>query len=725
MDVSEILDGLNTAQRQAVTSESRVLRVIAGAGSGKTKVLVQRMQWLMAVDNVSPWGLLALTFTNKAAREMRNRLEAALERPMTALWMGTFHGICLRILRRFAERMEWSKDFVIMDSDDQLRMIKRMFRARGWNDDLMKPKQMQGQINYYKEEGMRAKDVPASAHPMDVAVREFYGEYETACKRQGTMDFAELLLLTVELLRAHEDVKKHFQDRFQAILVDEFQDTNMLQFELVVELLSPTSKLFVVGDDDQAIYGWRGAKVENILQLDKVFPELETIRLEQNYRSTQKILDAANAVIAKNTQRLGKTLWSEGNSGDLVQIYPAVNEYDEARYVIECIEEWQHDGGDYHDCAILYRSNAQSRVFEELLLQKRIPYRVYGGLRFFERAEVKDALAYLRLTRQPEDDGALDRVLNQPPRGIGAKTQSDVRELARRQNKPMWEIINDAALVKAHFNGRASNALAAFASLVHQLHEKVIATASLANALRAAVHDSGLYHYWELQTKEDAETKRENLDELINAGAQRDTTAPLNADKVLDFLADAALDAGDGQAEEGSDSVQLMTLHTAKGLEFPNVFIVGMEEDLFPSSRSVMEVGRLEEERRLAYVGMTRAMQHLTLSFAERRRWQGQDTYPQPSRFLYEIPQELTQPVRPMVYQGITTARLENTPDDAPKPATSGMEWRPGDVVTHPKFGEGCIITLEGNGAHQRALIHFEQVGDKWLVLAFAKLSHV
>lgn len=725
MDVSEILDGLNTAQRQAVTSESRVLRVIAGAGSGKTKVLVQRMQWLMAVDNVSPWGLLALTFTNKAAREMRNRLEAALERPMTALWMGTFHGICLRILRRFAERMEWSKDFVIMDSDDQLRMIKRMFRARGWNDDLMKPKQMQGQINYYKEEGMRAKDVPASAHPMDVAVREFYGEYETACKRQGTMDFAELLLLTVELLRAHEDVKKHFQDRFQAILVDEFQDTNMLQFELVVELLSPTSKLFVVGDDDQAIYGWRGAKVENILQLDKVFPELETIRLEQNYRSTQKILDAANAVIAKNTQRLGKTLWSEGNSGDLVQIYPAVNEYDEARYVIECIEEWQHDGGDYHDCAILYRSNAQSRVFEELLLQKRMPYRVYGGLRFFERAEVKDALAYLRLTRQPEDDGALDRVLNQPPRGIGAKTQSDVRELARRQNKPMWEIINDAALVKAHFNGRASNALAAFASLVHQLHEKVIATASLANALRAAVHDSGLYHYWELQTKEDAETKRENLDELINAGAQRDTTAPLNADKVLDFLADAALDAGDGQAEEGSDSVQLMTLHTAKGLEFPNVFIVGIEEDLFPSSRSVMEVGRLEEERRLAYVGMTRAMQHLTLSFAERRRWQGQDTYPQPSRFLYEIPQELTQPVRPMVYQGITTARLENAPDDAPKPAISGVEWRPGDVVTHPKFGEGCIITLEGNGAHQRALIHFEKVGDKWLVLAFAKLSHV
>ena len=723
MDVSEILQGLNERQREAVTHPARAMRVIAGAGSGKTRVLVQRMQWLMAVEGVSPYGLLALTFTNKAAREMRQRLEAALQRPLGQLWMGTFHGICHRILRRHAPLMQWPEQFVIMDSDDQLRLVKRMMRARQWDEAVMKPKNMVWQINAYKEEGLRAEDVPPTPHPGELAIREFYHDYEKLCRQQGTMDFAELLLLTVELFTHHPEVLQNYQQRFQSVLVDEFQDTNALQYRLVQQLCAGGAQLFVVGDDDQSIYGWRGARVENILQLERDFPALATVRLEQNYRSTQTILDAANAVIAQNSNRLGKTLWSDGQRGAAVRIYPAINEMDEARYVCEHIQRWHADGGRYDESAILYRSNAQSRVFEEMLLQHRLPYRVYGGLRFFERAEIKDALAYLRLARYRDDDGAVERIINTPTRGIGQKTLADLRQLAQQAGVPLWRILSDDAQIARHFSGRARNALREFVILIEQIAAKLAAEPSLKKALETVVHDTGLYAALESEGGEQAEARRENLDELINAGSYIDLSTDPDSDRIMDFLADAALDAGDGQAEEGSDSIQLMTLHSAKGLEFPNVYIVGMEEGLFPTQRAIESPDKLEEERRLAYVGMTRAERELTLCFAERRRFQGQENYPQPSRFIHEIPEELTEAVRPMVYSGISKMRRMDSA--SPRTASPAAPYKLGDSVRHPKFGEGCVMALEGHGEHLRAQIHFAEAGEKWLVLAYAKLEKI
>ena len=723
MDVSEILQGLNERQREAVTHPARAMRVIAGAGSGKTRVLVQRMQWLMAVEGVSPYGLLALTFTNKAAREMRQRLEAALQRPLGQLWMGTFHGICHRILRRHAPLMQWPEQFVIMDSDDQLRLVKRMMRARQWDEAVMKPKNMVWQINAYKEEGLRAEDVPPTPHPGELAIREFYHDYEKLCRQQGTMDFAELLLLTVELFTHHPEVLQNYQQRFQSVLVDEFQDTNALQYRLVQQLCAGGAQLFVVGDDDQSIYGWRGARVENILQLERDFPALATVRLEQNYRSTQTILDAANAVIAQNSNRLGKTLWSDGARGAAVRIYPAINEMDEARYVCEHIQRWHADGGRYDESAILYRSNAQSRVFEEMLLQHRLPYRVYGGLRFFERAEVKDALAYLRLARYRDDDGALERIINTPPRGIGQKTLADLRQHAQQHGASLWQILTNDTLINSHYPARAKNALCDFVRLIDDLAHKINHEPSLKKALEYTVHDSGLYAALEAEHSEQAEARRDNLDELINAGCYIDLTTDPDSDRIMDFLADAALDAGDGQAEEGSDSIQLMTLHSAKGLEFPNVYIVGMEEGLFPTQRAIESPDKLEEERRLAYVGMTRAERELTLCFAERRRFQGQENYPQPSRFIHEIPEELTEAVRPMVYSGISKMRRMDSA--SPRTASPAAPYKLGDSVRHPKFGEGCVMALEGHGEHLRAQIHFAEAGEKWLVLAYAKLEKI
>ena len=716
VDVSAILDGLNAEQRAAVAHEARCVRVIAGAGSGKTRVLVSRMQWLMAVQGLSPYALLALTFTNKAAREMRERLEGALERPLGQLWVGTFHGICHRILRRHAAKMGWPEQFVIMDSDDQLRMVKRMMRERQWDEEVIAPKQMCAKINAFKEEGLRAADVPLSVHPSESAIREFYGDYERLCRAQGTMDFAELLLLTVELLHTEASVRAHYQSRFQAVLVDEFQDTNALQFRLVQLLVAGGADLFVVGDDDQSIYGWRGARVENILSLEETFADLVTVRLEQNYRSTQRILEAANAVIAQNARRLGKALWSAGKQGDLVRVYPALNEYDEARYVLGQIQAWVEADGHYSDCAILYRSNAQSRVFEEVLLQERVPYRVYGGLRFFERAEIKDALAYLRLTQFPQDDGALERVINMPPRGIGAKTLSILRELARDHGLSLWDVLQRGELGSV-FPPRAAGALKGFVTLVEALTQKVANHSSLKQALYAVVHDSGLHAMHADSSKEQAEARRENLDELINAGAYVDMSVDAQEDRLSAYPADAALDAGEGQAEEGVDAVQLMTLHSAKGLEFANVFIVGMEEGLFPSSRSLEDADRLEEERRLAYVGMTRAEQQLTLCFAERRRFQGQESYPQPSRFIHEIPAELLEAVRPMVYAGINRQRRPQTA----MVVENEHGFRIGEMVLHGKFGEGCILGMEGSGEHARVLVNFA-VGEKWLVLAYANL---
>lgn len=721
MDVSAILEDLNEAQRQAVTTSEQVVRVIAGAGSGKTRVLVRRMQWLMAVNGLSPFALLALTFTNKAAREMKERLEKALSFPLEPLWMGTFHSIGHRLLRRYAERMGWSKQFVVMDSQDQLALIKRLMRAQQWDEQVVAAKQMMWLINHFKDQGVRAADVEIGKHRNDVLVQAFYADYERACRAQATMDFSELLLLSVELLREHADVRERYQERFEAILVDEFQDTNALQFQMVALLKSKQAQLFVVGDDDQSIYAWRGAQVENILSLEKHYPQLCSLRLEQNYRSTQTILQAANAVIAQNSQRLGKTLWSAGEVGEKVRIYPAVNEYDEARFVCEEIMRWQRAGGRLDECAILYRSNAQSRVFEEMLVQHQMPYRVYGGLRFFERAEVKDALAYLRLAYFAQDDGALERVINTPARDIGAKTLAKLRELAKERGQSLWQTLNEAQLSK-HFSARAVKALQGFISVVMALQEKIALSPSLAEALRYVVYDTGLHAMYDKEGKEEALTRQENLQELISAGEHFDWQAVgAENERLLDFLSFAALDAGEAQAHAGSDAVQMMTLHTAKGLEFDDVFLVGVEEGMFPSYRALESEQKIEEERRLAYVGMTRARRHLTLSFAEMRRFQGKELRPQASRFIYEIPQELTDSVRPMVYAGINQSLI----DKRKSSYDERLPYQQGDSVEHAKFGEGCVLALEGDGEHLRVLVNFAQAGEKWLVAAYAKLQKI
>ncbi|SUO95665.1 UvrD-helicase domain-containing protein [Suttonella ornithocola] len=718
-DVSELLEGLNEAQREAVTSDVRIIRVIAGAGSGKTRVLVQRMLWLMKVEGYHPASLMALTFTNKAAREMRSRLEETLQYPLSTIRMGTFHHVCGRILRQHAERMNWSHEFVVMDSEDQLRLIKRLMREVNWQVQAVDAKLMRNIINAMKEDGIRANDMPTKTQ-QDILVRNFYSDYESACIRQGRMDFAEMLLLTVELLEQHQDIRESFHQRYRAILVDEFQDTNLLQFRFITLMLGKAARLFVVGDDDQSIYSWRGARVENILHLDQFYPDLETIRLEQNYRSTGNILIAANGLIANNNNRLGKNLWSADKEGELIRIYPAVNEYDEARYVAEQIQRWQEAGGRLKDCAILYRNNALSRVFEEVFIQNDLPYRVTGGLRFFERAEIKDALAYLRMVLFPDDDGALERIINVPARSIGEKTVADLRSLARQGNRSIWTILKDSETVQRHFSTRAISALNRFVELIEALQLKIQENPSVEFALQTIIQDSGLANMHEKSRKEDSESRKENLYELISAGRHCDAVDADNHQRISDFLNDAALDAGDREAEEGLDAVQLMTLHTAKGLEFLNVFLIGLEEGIFPGQHNQFGE-KLEEERRLAYVGITRAQENLTLSFAERRRYQGSESYPSASRFIQEIPESLLEFVRPMLFDRLkASAKADNYA--LPK-SQSDDPFGVGDLVVHPKFGEGCVMSFEGQGNSRRALINFSAHGEKWLILSYAKLT--
>lgn len=729
MDVSEILEGLNAEQREAVSHHERIVRVIAGAGSGKTRVLVQRMLWLMKVEGLPAQALLALTFTNKAAREMQQRLEVGVQSRLPDLWMGTFHGICYRILRRHAEKMGWIKDFVVMDSEDQLSFIRRLMRDNLWSDDTISAQDLRNYINKQKEQGLRANAVVVKS-AQAVVMRDFYQQYEYRSKEQGRMDFAELQLLTVELLQSHDNVRESFRRRFEAILVDEFQDTNGLQMQLIELLLSPSSRLFVVGDDDQSIYSWRGARVENMLELEQRFPQkVATVRLEQNYRSTQTILEAANALIAENTQRLGKRLWSEGNAGEKIVVYPAYNEYDEAEYVAAQVLLILEQGGNYRDCAVLYRSNAISRVFEKVFTGHQIPYRVYGGLRFFERAEIKDALAYLRMALQPHDDNAFERIVNVPARAIGNKTVEDLRSLTQQGNLSFWQLLEDEALLRRHIATRAVNALLQFRSLILHLRDALAAQNTLKEAMEILLKDSGLNAMYEQSKKEDALSRLENLQELVSAAAYADaryqgTSVPIG-ERIEQFLADAALDAGDNEAEEDGNAVQLMTMHSAKGLEFPQVFVVACEEDIFPHYHSLNDKKSLEEERRLAYVAITRAMQKLTISFAQRRRFQGNEKYPEPSRYLGEIPEHLLHAVRPLVFHKAMPWRHETEIQHKTQSSGEGQTFQIGEDVLHPSFGQGTITHLEGQGEHSRALVRFTDKQEKWLVLAYAKLSKI
>ncbi len=714
MDVSHILDGLNEAQREAVTAPVGNRLVLAGAGSGKTRVLVHRIAWLIRVEHATPWSILAVTFTNKAAREMRERIEHILGQPVGGMWVGTFHGLAHRLLRAHWQDAGLPKNFQILDSDDQLRLVKRTLRALELDEARWPPRQAQWFINSQKDEGRRADHLDDGGDFHQRQMIAIYRAYQEACERGGMVDFAELLLRAHELLRDRPDILHHYRTRFHHLLVDEFQDTNAIQYAWLRLLTGEKDNLFVVGDDDQSIYGWRGARVENIRNFERDFPGTRLIRLEQNYRSTGNILDAANALIANNPSRLGKNLWTDDGEGEPIRVYRAFNEVDEARFVVERIQRFVEDGHRRDECAILYRTTAQSRQFETDLYNAQIPYRVYGGLRFFERAEIRDAMAYLRLISHTEDDAAFERVVNQPPRGIGAKTLDAVRAHARDFGCSLWQAGTDL-LKGGAMTARAANALRGFLDLIHELRAKT-ADMELSDTVAQAVQDSGLPEYFKKSKDGKGVDRIENLEELVNATRQfsyesdDEELGPLDA-----FLAHAALEAGEAQGDRFEDCVQLMTLHSAKGLEFPLVFLAGMEEELFPHRMSVEDPSGLEEERRLCYVGMTRAMQQLYLSHAETRRLHGSENYPMPSRFLREIPAELVEEVR-----------MGGVASPAYRPAAVSDQaggFSLGQRVRHAKFGDGVILSNEGQGAAARVQVNFEAVGSKWLVIAYANLE--
>ncbi len=722
-DVSHILNDLNDAQREAVTAAPEHMLVLAGAGSGKTRVLVHRIAWLNQAEGISPYNFFAVTFTNKAAAEMRHRVEQLQGIPVSGMWVGTFHGLAHRLLRNHWQEAKLPQSFQILDSDDQYRVIRRVLKSLELDEAKWPPKQAQAFINARKDEGKRPSHIDASRNPLYEQMIRIYAAYQAACERAGVIDFAELLLRTLELIRDNESLQTHYQKRFQHILVDEFQDTNTIQYALIQLLAGKNNKVFIVGDDDQAIYGWRGAKVENIQRFQKDFPSVEVIRLEQNYRSTTTILSAANALIDNNADRMGKKLWSSGEDGEQVIFYNAYDERDETHFVLEKIKQFVDMGNARSDIAILYRSNAQSRVFEERFVNEAIPYRVYGGMRFFERAEIKNALAYLRLMNNPNDDAAFERVVNTPTRGIGERSVEKVRDVAKQFDSPMWlaarQIIESKGLPT-----RAANALLAFTDLIETMQADTDEM-PLHEQVAHVVNNVGLIEHYEKEKGEKAQARVENIEELVTAARGFDydqSELEMPMDELTAFLTHAALEAGEGQAAEWDDCVQMMTMHSSKGLEFPLVFIVGMEEGLFPSQRSLEEEGKLEEERRLCYVGITRAREQLVLSCAEHRRLYGQDLYPSPSRFISEIPDNLINEVRGKHASNFkVSAPQYKGSSHATADAVNGIYV--GQLVSHKKFGEGMVTNLEGSGSHARVQVNFKHEGSKWLVMAYANLS--
>lgn len=721
MDVSRLLDELNDKQREAVAAPLSNALVLAGAGSGKTRVLVHRIAWLMEVENIAPFSILAVTFTNKAAKEMRGRIESLMGKSLHNMWIGTFHGLAHRLLRAHHGEARLPENFQIIDSDDQYRLIRRILKAMNLDEKHYPPRQIQWYINGNKDEGLRPQHIETFDDPIQKTMREVYTAYQDACDRSGLVDFAELLLRAHELWAKNPEVLAHYQRRFRAVLVDEFQDTNNIQYAWLRMLSSgDNNNIMIVGDDDQSIYGWRGANVDNIQHFLKDFESPATIRLEQNYRSTGNILKAANTVIDNNAGRLGKELWTEDSQGEPISVYAGFNELDEARFIVSKIKDWLNQGNALSDTAILYRNNAQSRVLEEALLHEGLAYRIYGGLRFFERQEIRDALGYMRMVSHPHDDAAFERVVNTPSRGIGEKTLSQVRDTARTHNCSMWQasqlLINEASL-----KGRALNAIQSFVLLITELEQSTVDD-PLEQQADKAIRQSGLYAMYQSERGEKAQARLENLEELVTACKtfivpdEAEEMTPLAA-----FLAHASLEAGDTQADKDQDAVQMMTIHTAKGLEFPLVFLAGVEEGMFPSQMTNDEPGRMEEERRLCYVGMTRAMQKLYITYAENRRLYGQDKYHTASRFIREMPEDcieevrlkstISRPVHNRFNQMTSHASFEET------------GFKLGERVVHRKFGEGIVLNYEGSGEHARVQVNFDEFGSKWLVLAYAKLD--
>ncbi|MCP5216383.1 MAG: DNA helicase II [Pseudomonadales bacterium] len=725
MDVTYILDSLNDAQREAISlpCEASAL-VLAGAGSGKTRVLVRRIAWLIQTENISPHSILAVTFTNKAAREMRNRIEELLGMSVQGMWVGTFHGLAHRLLRAHWQDANLPQNFQILDSDDQLRVVKRVMRNLNIDDSRWQPKQAQWFINAQKDEGLRAAFVPEQLDPYSKTMRAVYAGYEETCNNAGMVDFGELLLRAHELWLNKPQVLKHYQERFQHVLVDEFQDTNTIQYAWLRVLAGDQNRITVVGDDDQSIYGWRGAKIENIHKFAKDFPQTRTIRMEQNYRSTSTILNAANSVIANNMGRLGKELWTDGNEGEPISLYAGFNEIDESRFIVGIIQDDFKQGRAYRDCAVLYRSNAQSRVLEESLLRSGIPYRVYGGQRFYDRLEIRNALAYLRLISNRDDDAALERVINVPTRGIGGKTVDLMRVEARTKGTSLWQAVQQLIASK-QITARAAAALEGFTDLINQLDQQTQGLA-LHEQTDHVVQMSGLLEYHRQEKGEKGQARVENLEELVSATREFQFEADEDISELNAFIAQAALDAGEAQAEEHDDCVQMMTLHSAKGLEFPLVFLAGVEEGLFPHRMSMEDPNGLEEERRLCYVGITRAMEKLYITHAENRRMHGTETMNRPSRFIREIPAELLNEIRlqSKITRPVSFSREAKGANFSGQ-AIPNTEFHLGQRVNHSLFGEGVVLNYEGQGAQARVQVNFDQKGAKWLVVGYAKLEAI
>lgn len=719
MDVTSILDSLNDMQRSAVAAPVCAMLVLAGAGSGKTRVLVHRIAWLVQAETMSPYSVMAVTFTNKAAAEMRARIEELLGIAPRGMWVGTFHGLSHRLLRSHWQEAGLPENFQILDSDDQLRIVKRIMKAMQLDEQKWPPRQAQWFINSKKDDGLRPDYIDPGYDPFERTMVDVYRRYHDYCQQAGVVDFGELLLRAHELLLQRPDVLQHYRERFRYILVDEFQDTNAIQYAWLRLLSGDQDKLMVVGDDDQSIYGWRGARIENIRQFTRDFPNAQTIKLEQNYRSTGNILKAANAVIANNPDRLGKELRTDGDNGEPVHLYAGFNEMDEARFITDRIKEANASGTAYRNIAVLYRSNAQSRILEEAMLRAGIPYRIYGGLRFFERAEIKNALAYLRLASSPNDDTSLERVINVPARGIGEKSVEKLREAARSQGITLWQAMKNLVASSA-VGGKAGKSMAAFIDSIESMGQAA-KTLDLGELSDHVITMSGLVEHHGKEKGEKGQARVENLEELVSACRQfdmddfgeepeNDNITPLDA-----FLAHAALEAGDNQADQFQDCVQMMTLHSAKGLEFPLVFLAGMEEGLFPHKMSLDE-GNLEEERRLCYVGITRAMTTLYLTYAESRRLYGTETMNRPSRFIREIPGELLQEVRlgGTISRPVVTRMAPASPDH-------GLSL--GQRVHHDVFGEGVVTNYEGEGNQARVQVNFASEGSKWLMMAYANLA--
>lgn len=713
------LQYLNPAQKEAVVSNARALLVLAGAGSGKTRVLVQRIAWL--VDNgLSPFSVLAVTFTNKAAAEMRSRLQQMIGGNLSSMWVGTFHSIAHRLLRCHWREAGLSENFQIMDSEDQLKMIRRIIKLMDLDEEKWVPRQVQYYVNSNKDKGLRASGIDPGKDIQARTMHGLYEAYESACAKNSMLDFAELLLRALELWRNSPDLLAHYQQKFRHLLVDEFQDTNTVQYAWL-KLLSRGSDadVTVVGDDDQSIYGWRGAQVANIRDFECDFPGASVVRLEQNYRSTAVILQAANAVIKQNTGRLGKNLWTAGDQGEPITLYAAFSETDEARYICERVQAEVDGGRGYSSFAILYRSNAQSRALEEALMRAAIPYRIYGGLRFFERAEIKNVLAYLRLLLVRDDDASFERVINLPSRGIGEKSLDVLRSYSRQSNISLWAAAR--SLIDARqLAGRASAAIAQFLALIDGIDDAAQGR-TLSEKVELTIDLSGLIPFYEKEKGEKSQNRVENIKELISATSEFEQTLSgedLGAALSL-FLSHASLESGHVQ-EKVADAVQLMTLHSSKGLEFPVVFIVGLEEGLFPHQMSLSGEGGLEEERRLCYVGITRAKEKLTLSHAECRQLYGEEKMRKPSRFLREIPPELLSHTRKTA---TVIKPIEQVKRWGYSPQQDDSLFRLGQRVTHKTFGSGTVLDCEGMGDSSRVHVSFDKVGSKWLIAQYAKLE--